>query len=162
MYGCKVCFFPVLNPINLKWHWSKLYLIIRISLWLSSDLVHLFSCIQNKISWLYKKAKMPQSKIHSPMEWGTDYLYILYLNYFGCCTNKTAKFTLRLLHPSFFNLRPSPLPFYMVSHFPKFLPAGNLVISQEIQPKCPVGSYKIVSEGGKGTLNYYMSNSVGL
>ena len=44
----------------------------------------------------------------------------------------------------------------------QILPVGNLGISQKIQPMCPVGPFKIVSEGGKHTLNYYISNSLGL
>ena len=42
------------------------------------------------------------------------------------------------------------------------LPAGNLGVSKEIQPKCPVGRSRIVSEGGKGTLNYLYVPFLGL
>ena len=44
----------------------------------------------------------------------------------------------------------------------RVLPARNLVISQEIQPKCAIDLSKIVSELEKGTMNYYLSNYLGL
>ena len=40
--------------------------------------------------------------------------------------------------------------------------AGNLGISQEIQPICRVDPSTIVLEGGKHTLNYYIYNYLGL
>ena len=43
----------------------------------------------------------------------------------------------------------------------RVLPTGNLGISQEIQPKCLSVLSTIMSEGGKGTLNNYISNSLG-
>ena len=48
----------------------------------------------------------------------------------------------------------------IVSLSPLVLPARNLGISQEIQPKCPGVLSKIVSVGGKGTINYDICNSV--
>ena len=42
----------------------------------------------------------------------------------------------------------------------RVLPTGNLRVSQELQPKCPVGLSNIVSEGEKGILNFYIYNSL--